>query len=546
MKKICFINHRGSRCGVHQYGKRIFEAIKGIEGYEFVYLECSGGDELLFQYSKELPDLILYNYKRNTLPFINKELREAMPNATHLCLAHELTQEMADSFTPEIFDYMVFGNPLLIENNPLVFKLGRIIPPYENKKTLPEIPTIGSYGFGGEIKGYSELIQLVSESYTEAIVRINIPPQHSNDPRGEYAQQLLEKEQNKLQNPGIKLQITNHFFSEEQLLDFLAENTINVFFYNPQLANRADQGGISSMVDDALAVKRPLAVSDCHLFRHMFSVSPSVVLALPRDRGNRGDVVCSDIKSIVENGITPLESLYKEWTLQNFSQRFSSILCQIDEKEQSRKAKCFNRILDDAAREEYKSSIETLFEIAPEMMGRKIARANVQQGFMLDTVKRFSTPLSKILSVGAFEDTACETLITQGYQVDAIDPEVNCDLGEFVSRASTKKNSYSLIFSTSVIEHVEDDELFLKQIVQLLRPGGVGVLTFDLKNDWKKGDHIFDCNYRFYNQKDLHERVLPLLENCELVDAPDWQCDAPDFEYSGKKYTFGTLTFRKK
>jgi SAM-dependent methyltransferase len=546
MTKICFINHRGSRCGVHQYGKRVFEAIKGIEGYEFVYLECSGADELLLQYSRQQPDLILYNYKENTLPFLTKELTGAMPKALHFCLAHELIQRKADRFKRGIFDYLAFGDPSLIENNPRVFRIGRIIPTYKNTKPLPEIPTIGSYGFGGKIKGYSELIQLVSDTFEQAIVRINIPPQHSNDPLGKYAEKFLEEEQKKLQNPGIKLEITNFFLTDEQLLDFLAGNSINVLFYNPRFAKKADKGGISSMVDDALAVNRSLAVSSCHLFRHLFSVSPSIVLRFPGTIKPHVGIAYNDLNSIIKNGTAPLESLYAAWTPENFSLRFSEILTKVAQNERAKPVKRFNRVLDDAAREEYHSSIERLFEVSPEMMERKIARANVQQGFMLDTVKRFSNPLSKILSVGSFEDTACETLLTEGYQVDAIDPEVNCDLGEFCSRASTKQNSYSLIFSTSVIEHVEDDELFLKQIVQLLKPGGIGVLTFDLKNDWRKGDDIFDCNYRFYNEKDLYERVLPLLENCELVDDADWQCDAPDFEHSGKKYTFGTLTFRKK
>jgi hypothetical protein len=93
--------------------------------------------------------------------------------------------------------------------------------------------------------------------------------------------------------------------------------------------------------------------------------------------------------------------------------------------------KQFNRILDDQAREEYANAIQTLFKTSPEMMKRKIPRANVQQGFVLDTVRNFAKANSKILSVGCFEDTAYEALLKLGYKVEGIDPGINHDLNAF-------------------------------------------------------------------------------------------------------------------
>ena len=56
-----------------------------------------------------------------------------------------------------------------------------------------------------------------------------------------------------------------------------------------------------------------------------------------------------------------------------------------------------------------------------------------------------------------------------------------------------------------------------------------------------------DVDARLYTQKDLRNRLLPLMRDCELVDTPQWDCPHPDFNYLGKyQYTFATFVVRKK
>ena len=102
-----------------------------------------------------------------------------------------------------------------------------------------------------------------------------------------------------------------------------------------------------------------------------------------------------------------------------------------------------------------------------------------------------------------------------------------------------------MIFATSVLEHVDDDELFMKEIAGLLAPGGVAILTVDFNDSFKPGDRIPSEDFRLYTQKDFKQRFLPILKNCSLVDTPQWDCPDPDFTYAGCKYTFATFVFRK-
>ena len=70
-----------------------------------------------------------------------------------------------------------------------------------------------------------------------------------------------------------------------------------------------------------------------------------------------------------------------------------------------------------------------------------------------------------------------------------------------MTKPNVKKQSFDIIISTSVIEHVEDDEKFIEDIAYLLKKGGYAILTCDFNDYYKKGDDIPDGDYRFYTKK---------------------------------------------
>jgi SAM-dependent methyltransferase len=207
----------------------------------------------------------------------------------------------------------------------------------------------------------------------------------------------------------------------------------------------------------------------------------------------------------------------------------------------------YNRILDNAARNLYSPVIEMMFREIPRLMSRKIPEANVQQAFVLDSVQKFASKSknSKLLSVGCYEDSAVICLEKMGYKIKGVDPALNYDLSIYLEKSPKQKGTFDIVFSTSVIEHVEDDELFVSEIYDMLVPGGVAILTCDYQDQYKSGDPLPVEDYRFYTQKDFTMRLMPLLENVELVGVPNWECPNPDFNYAGCNYTFATLVFRK-
>lgn len=604
---VLFVTHTPRQCGVYEFGKNVFQAIASSGKYLFIKLECESPDELKKAVRQHNPAAIIYNYHPSVLPWLSSKISKGIHRnniagirTIQVGIIHEVTQQVADTATGyrnkyilgssakklnALFDYYIAPDPTLLLKNPLVFKTGRLIPSYTKVFPPPLVTTIGSFGFATPKKGFEKLVQRVNDEFDEAIIRLNMPSADFGDADGSNAKLIASRCKELIKKPGIRLEVSHEFMTDAKLLDFLAANSMNVFMYEDVQGR-----GISSAVDNALAVKKPVAISRCPMFRHILSANPSV---------------CVDdhsLKTILTNGFQPLQEISKDWTAENLRWEYERILDAVlshsKNPGKSRmgivrtirsfvnrffsspdrsftwlrntdtvtdddlspvsssyapvvipEGKSLNMILDDKARRLYKPAEEKLFELVPKTMSKKIARANVQQAFVFDSVyrnlKRYNDP--KLLCVGSYEDTASMALQRMGYKVEEIDPMVNYFLQEYYTKPSTIRNSYDIIFSTSVIEHDPDDTSFIKCISGLLAPGGLAVITCDYKDGWKPGDPKPGVDARFYTKYDLEKRLLSYIPECELVEAPQWDCPNPDFNYLGRyQYTFATFVISKK
>ena len=578
-RTVLFVSHKEQRCGVHQFGINTASALKNSEKYLFHYVECSSALEFHKSVNNLQPQAIIYNYHPSTLPWLKRRVLRKY-GVPHVEIIHEVTQMVADLANEIVFDYHIAPDPVLLLKNPTVFKTGRLIPKYDRDRSIPNIPTIGSFGFATSGKGFEKLVTIVQKEFDQAIIRLHIPYADFGDSGGERAKSTAIKCKNIIEKPGISLRVSHAFLSESEILDFLAQNSLNAFLYENTTLR-----GISSVTDYALAVQRPIAVTKSSMFRHLHSVQPSICIE------------DSSLNQIMETGFEPIERYRQEWNEENLIWDYERILDEILDKPIKsiasrirKKAKqalgkfdtrsdqnswipslvagvtdpqwieeikdpprhlsgtnCFNRILDDSARNQYRPCIDLMTKLVPDMMSRKIPEANIQQAFVLDTVIRFASHYRspKILCVGGYDDTAAAVLKRFGFRMDEVDPILNYDLNTYMSKPSTKLGSFDIIFAISVIEHVRDDERFAEQISKLLTPKGVAILTCDFNDQFKQGDVIPPEDFHMYTKKDLLNRLLPLLTDCSLFDSPQWECPNPDFTYAGYKYTFATFVFIK-
>ena len=593
--KILFVSHPQKNCGVHEFGKTVSDTLKLSERYDFIYTECGSMEDLNRAIGHYQPAAIIYNYHISTLPWLTEKIIHTRYRPLNrdiglpqVGIMHEVTQQRADTADNSLFDYHIAPDPTLLLLNPIVFKTGRLIPAYKNNSPLPPVPTIGSFGFATPNKGFEEIVKAVQQEFEHAVLRFNIPSADFGDKDGSNAAKLVATCKKLITKPGVSLVATHDFLDKNGVLDFLAGNSLNVFLYQDQ-TNR----GISSTTDYALAVDRPLAVSGSIMFRHLHGLVPSIT---------HGE---STLRQIINNGTGYQERFRNEWNIPNLVWEYERIMDAVFKREAAKKSapastsnyKKFtgllrtmmglskkksswlrnteaatedtlspvndksykpvdipagtplNRILDNSARTLYQPAIRKLTELAPLTMAKKIPEANVQQGFVFDSVFRIAKEFSnaKMLCVGSYEDTASMSLRRLGFNIDEIDPCINYYLQEFYEKPSTVKNSYDIIFSTSVIEHDPDDESFMKCIEGLLAPGGKAVITCDYKDGWKPGDPKPGADARFYTKEDLTKRLPSYIPQCYLVDEPQWDCEFPDFNYLGKyQYTFASFVIQKK
>ncbi len=577
---ILYINHSDEKCGVYQFGKNVGKAISKSTLYRILYVECTDVRSFRAVLKKEEPVCVIYNYHPSTLRWAKKNA--AWVTIPQIAMIHEVYQSVADEANDFDFDFWIGADPTLLLKNPIVYKTGRLVPEYRNTSPIPQRITVGSFGFGTPQKGFEHIVKQVQDEFDEALIRFNIPFATYGDADGSRAKQIAATCRNQIVKPGIKLEISHDFLDEKALLNFLSQNTVNVFLYEQNKAR-----GISSVIDYALAVERPIAVSESSMFRHVHATSPSITL--PENT----------LRNIIDAGVEPLNKFRKEYTEENLIWEYDRILRDVLSKGKKRntfnklwkkflartidtnkkpqyfswavhddgqekdaphasfrtfqdiplsETKGFNIILDNTARKIYQPVIDQMWQIVPAILKKKIPEANVQQAFVLDTAIKFARnyPHPKILAVGSYEDSAVAVLKKLGYDVTEADPVLNYDLHTYLTKPHARETAYDIVVSTSVIEHVPNDEEFCRDISDLMKEGGIAIITCDYNDQYKKGDKIPSVDHRWYTQKDIKERLLKVVPDCTLYDAPQWDCPHPDFVLVNKyTYTFASIVFKK-
>jgi hypothetical protein len=313
--KILFLNHTKKQCGVYQYGVRLYSILKNTTEIEYNYQELSSYDEYKL-IDHNIYNAIIYNYHNSTMSWLNKNNIFANVN---ICIPHESDASFFDiicSIDPdeiEIDNKYAIPRPLY-ENIDKIL-LDNIYSSAENKNfiesyTQDNIPIFGSFGFGFLNKGFDKIIKIINDNYDEAIIKFIIPVADF-DPNSNNTNTILDniclsiKKKEK-----IKLLITHNFFSNEEILKFLGSNTLNIFLYDYMHSR-----GISSVTDYALSVKTPLAISDSHMFKHIYS-----------------DSIClykTSIFNIIKNSSEYCEKFRINFSNENLRNKFKTIVKNI-------------------------------------------------------------------------------------------------------------------------------------------------------------------------------------------------------------------------
>jgi len=298
-KNILFVNTQKKQCGVHQYGINLFNLLSEANDFKSDYCTINSVEDL--DKIVEKYDIMICNYHwSTTTKAFSPSLDKRYHGGRMVCLFHDFYQIPLDKLTGNNFyDTFIIGDPTLDPRSGFS-GFGRILTEFKGQPRKNQIPTFGSLGFNMSGKAFYKIVNLVQQQYDEAIININVPP---NDAIQEETDKTIEATpqmqmlRSSITKPGIKLNLTHDFMDQEQMIQFLANNDLNIF---PQ--DYVPSGyGISSSLDLALSCKRPFAISKCDMFRHVLKYNLPITI---EDHS---------IKDILAGGSEILDPIYKDW-----------------------------------------------------------------------------------------------------------------------------------------------------------------------------------------------------------------------------------------
>lgn len=306
-------------CGIGLIGALLGQALLTHETYNFDIIYTNHWNEIIEKVNSFNPDAIIYNYAPGSTPWLDEEHPRSSITVPQLRIMHDMYQKLADEYTPEKnfgWKYIIADDPS-VTGNDMVFTTNRLIPEF-TKYVYQEqdIPIIGFQGFGAPHKGLHKLAHKIQEEFDEAIFRLHIPCGYFEDlyggVKGYNAYARAREIREIITKPGITVEITHDLMETNELVDWLAHNTINCYFYD-----YLNLAGIASSPDYALAAKRPIALTKSHQFRNFWNIQPSIFI---EDKS---------IKEIIQQGTEPLEYYYKAYSKESVLQDYDRILRKV-------------------------------------------------------------------------------------------------------------------------------------------------------------------------------------------------------------------------
>jgi len=299
---IAMINTVQPNCGVYQYGLRVKQNLGDlITSYHEIE---TMGDYTALDLSDA--ELVLFNYIRTGAP----DGPLAWLDDWHLArlrMQGKIPCQLYHAFPTLQFDYYFHQSPIW-NNTDKVFSLPRPLPePATSDPEMPDVPVVGSFGLANDDKNFPKIIRLVSDQFAKAKVRINFTNGYYGDASGETAKRIHDECVSTTIHSGIELEITNRFLPESQMVEFLRGNDLNVFMYYHD-----GFGGISSVIDYAIAARRPFAIGTSNMFDHIYR-----------------DEICLDrttLPNIIEYGSKYVDELVDRYSPDAMRSAFSDAL----------------------------------------------------------------------------------------------------------------------------------------------------------------------------------------------------------------------------
>ncbi len=267
---VLFINHKIKKCGVYQYGTRLFNILKKSVAINFIFCEIENYDEYLKLLENNQYNALFYNYHPCIMNWLNSN--NIQRKVKNIGIQHDLTENdifeitlRLDTTLPERENRYNIPRPIFENVDELLKNYVPCSKEFEeflNYNEGPDVPIFGSFGFIFNRKRFHKIVEVVCNNYDNAIIKLILT--HADTAPSQM--EVIEHCNNSLTKTNIKLMITHEFIEELDVLKFLTVNTMNIFMHETH-----PNAGVSSVPDYALSVKNPIGISNTSWFRHIYS-----------------------------------------------------------------------------------------------------------------------------------------------------------------------------------------------------------------------------------------------------------------------------------
>lgn len=301
--KGLFVNNAEAKDSIHLSGKMVFDCLKFCKTAQIDYKEIS-------QEHKEIPggyDFYLFNYHPHTMSWLDTRSLRKLLGFIGTVVLEVLPGDPFVMCPEKDFDFYCVLDPTLKSKNNRVFSFSRPLPLVNHHLQFSEhiVPVIGSFGFATKGKGFQHVVEAVNKEFDRAIIKINIPFGDFVPDSKEYATFLKNICLQKAKK-GVDVIVTHDFMTDNELINWCANNTINCFLYDRKMP------GLSATTDQAIVSGRPLAVSNNETFRHITHyIKPYPIWSL---------------KESIELSVPLIKQIQKDWSPYNFASSFDKLL----------------------------------------------------------------------------------------------------------------------------------------------------------------------------------------------------------------------------
>ena len=320
MMRTLFVNTKPAQCSIYQSGKMIYEAIKDTDSFTFEYCEINelnieslyNGKIVINDQAKPDYDYYIFNYHHATMRAfgnIKSENFKNLPGKKYSIILEMSRNNPTVRLESDDFDGYIVMDPSMqyLDSRFHWFPRPLDITNANQNNAVNEIPIIGSFGYPTVDKGFDLVIKAASKEFEKSIVRINIP-MATYCPLETYNQ--IVNSCKVVYAPNVKLEITSKFLSDEKLLEWCSNNTLNCFFYHRN--SKVEFPGLAAATDQAIISGRPIAVSEDVTFRHIHQY----ILPYPQRSLKESIIVSSD----------EVRKIQQEWNFEKCQYRLREIL----------------------------------------------------------------------------------------------------------------------------------------------------------------------------------------------------------------------------